>query len=101
METVGGNKRLEKEIELVGVELEIGDNLVGFESLEKVGRIGVLGSEESVKFVPFDLVGDDEIDKVVNIRDRGSKDSQYFLVRVEVAGAATGESSDAGPAGDV
>ncbi len=101
VETVGGDKRLEKEVELIWIELEIGDNLVGLESFEKVGRVGVLGSEESVKFVPFDLVGDDEIDKVVNVRDRGSKDSQYFLVRVKVTGAATGESSDAGPAGDV
>ena len=101
VETVGGDKRLEKEVELIWIELEIGDNLVGFESFEKVGRIGVLGSEEGVELVPLDLVGDDEIDKVVNVRDRGSKDSQYFLVRVKVTGAATGESSDAGPAGDV
>ena len=101
VETVGGDKGLEKEIELIWIELEIGDNLVGFESFEKVGRIGVLGSEEGVELVPLDLVGDDEIDKVVNVRDRGSKDSQYFLVRVKVTGAATGESSDAGPAGDV
>ena len=74
VETVGGDKGLEKEIELIWIELEIGDNLVGFESFEKVGRIGVLGSEEGVELVPLDLVGDDEIDKVVDIGDRGSKD---------------------------
>jgi hypothetical protein len=63
------------------------------------GRI--MAMEEKVKFVPFDLVSQKKINKVVDVRDGGGKNGKKMTARVKVRNAAAGRGGNLGPTVDV
>ena len=60
---------------------------------EKGGKSTILMVKEGVKFIPFGLVGNENIDQIVDVGDRGGKNSQSVGEMV-VKTAATPSGSD-------
>lgn len=54
-----------------------------------------------MKFIPFNLIGDENIDEVVDIGDGGGKDSEEFFAFIKMGGAATSERGDFGPRNNI
>jgi len=54
-----------------------------------------------MKLVPFDLIGDKEVDQIVNIGDRGGKHGQETMAGVVVSGATAGKGEDLGPGSNI